>query len=192
MQRINGGEPSFLAIISSVCAKIPLPHLRRMLYCSVKNELSVQSGTGRGDVRQSLAELREALLRLHKALIESERAGYEQTFGRIASPYQFWQLLTTDPWFVWLRPVSQLIAAMDEMSDGKVTLTVTGADALTARVKSLLVAVAGDNGFSGHYDEALQRDPDVVFAHADVARCLRAATTCVGHQRVRQEPEKIS
>ena len=135
---------------------------------------------GRGDVRQSLAELREALLRLHKALIESDRTGYEKTFGRIASPYQFWQLLTDDAWFAWLRPVSQLVAAMDEMLDGKVTLTVAGVDGLSARAKSLLVAVPGDDGFSGHYDEALQRDPDVVFAHADVAMCLRAATTCVG------------
>jgi hypothetical protein len=126
-------------------------------------------------VRESLGELREALLRLHKALIESERAGYEKTFGRIASPYQFWQLLTDDPWFGWLRPVSQLVAAMDEMLDGKAALTAAGADGMTARAKSLLVAVAGDDGFSGHYDEALQRDPDVVFAHADVAKCLRAA-----------------
>lgn len=136
----------------------------------MKNELSGEPNTERGE---SLAELREALLRLHKALIESERAGYEKTFGKIASPYQFWQLLTNDPWFAWLRPVSQLIAEMDEMSDDKVALTTVGVNRLSARVKSLLVAVAGDNGFSGHYDEALQRDPDVVFAHADVAKCLR-------------------
>ena len=143
----------------------------------MKNELSVESVTGRGDTRHGLAELREALLRLHKALIESERVGYEKTFGRIASPYQFWQLLTNDSWFAWLRPVSQLVAAMDEMLDAKMALTATGADALAAHVKSLLVAVSGDDGFSGHYDEALQRDPDVVFAHAEVARCLRGAAT---------------
>jgi len=141
----------------------------------MKNELSVQSGAGRGDALQGLAELREALLRLHKALIESERVGYEQTFGRIASSYQFLQLLTNDPWFAWVRPVSQLIATMDEMSDGKAALTAADADGLAARARLLLVAVAGDDGFSGHYDEALQRDPDVVFAHADVARCLRTA-----------------
>ncbi len=127
-----------------------------------------------GDVRQGLAELREALLRLHKALIESERTGYEKVYGRIASPFQFLQLLTDDAWFAWLRPVSQLIAAMDEMLDGKVALTAAGADALAARAKSLLVAVADGDGFSGHYDAALQRDPDVVFAHADVARLMRA------------------
>jgi hypothetical protein len=144
--------------------------LHRMLYCRVKNELSVQTG-------QSLAELREALLRLHKALIESERAGYEKTFGRIASPYQFLQLLTNDAWFAWLRPVSQLIAVMDEMSDGKQALTAATADGLAMRAKSLLVAVPGSDGFSGHYDEALQRDPDVVFAHAEVARLMRTQTS---------------
>jgi hypothetical protein len=142
----------------------------------VKNELSVQPVTEREGVRQGLAELREALLRLHKALIESERAGYEKTFGRIASPYQFLQLLTDDPWFAWLRPVSQLVIAMDEMLDAKEALTVAGVKALASEAKALLVASADDHGFSGHYDAALQRDPDVVFAHADVARCLRAQT----------------
>jgi hypothetical protein len=124
-------------------------------------------------VRQGLAELREALLRLHKALMESERAGYEKTFGKIASPYQFLQLLTNDAWFAWLRPVSQLIAAMDEMMDAKEPLTAAGVKALVGRAKKLLVATPGADQFSGHYDEALQRDPDVVFAHAEAARLMR-------------------
>jgi hypothetical protein len=121
-----------------------------------------------------LTELREALLRLHKALMESERATYEQTFGKIASPYQFLQLLTTDPWFAWLRPLSQLVAAMDETLDAKEPLTAAGVDALVGRARMLLVATTGGEGFSGHYDEALQRDPDVVFAHAEAARLMRA------------------
>lgn len=140
----------------------------------MKNELSVQPVTERGDVRRGLAELREALLCLHKALIESERAGYEKTFGRVTSPYQFLQLLTDDAWFAWLRPVSQLVIAMDETLDAKEALTVPAASVLAARARSLLVAAAGDDGFSGHYDAALQRDPEVVFAHAAAARCLRS------------------
>lgn len=125
-------------------------------------------------MRQRLTELREALLRLHKSLMESERAGYEQAFGKIASPYQFLHLLTTDPWFAWMRPVSQLIAAMDETLDAKEPLTVAGVNALAAQAKILLVPAAGGDGFSGHYDEALQRDPDVVFAHAAIVKLMRA------------------
>jgi hypothetical protein len=144
-----------------------------VLQCGVKKEISAQPAWKRGDARQRLMELREALLRLHKALMESERIGYEQTFGKIATPYQFLHLLTTDPWFAWLRPMSQLIAAMDEALDAKEPLTAAGMDALVSRVRPLLVPTKSGEGFSRHYDEALQRDPDVVFAHTQAAKLIR-------------------
>jgi len=125
-------------------------------------------------IRQRLTELREGMLRLHKALLESERVSYEETFGKISSPYQFLQLLTSDPWFGWLSPVSQLITAMDEMLDAEEPLTAAMVDAVAARAKTLLVASESGEGFSRHYDEALQRAPDVVFAHAAFAKLLRA------------------
>jgi hypothetical protein len=125
-------------------------------------------------VRQKLIAVRDALLHLHKALMESERIGYERTFGKIQTPYQFLKLLTEDPWFAWFRPVSLLIAEMDEALDAKEPLTTATADGLKLRAKTLLVPTEGGEGFSQHYDEALQRDPDVVFAHAAVAKLLRA------------------
>jgi hypothetical protein len=140
----------------------------------VKNETSVQLVAEHENAHARLTEVREALLRLHKALMESERAGYEKVFGKIASPYQFLHLLTTDPWFAWLRPLSQLVAAMDEMLDAKEPLTMAGTEALVIKARTLLVPTIGNEGFSGHYDEALQRDPDVVFAHATVTKLMRA------------------
>jgi hypothetical protein len=125
------------------------------------------------EIRQRLSQVREALLRLHKALLESERTSYEQTFGKVASPYQFLKLVTEDPWFGWLRPVTQLVAAMDETLEAKEPLTVGGVADLVSRARTLLVPTEGGQGFSQHYDEALQRDPDVVFAHAAVAKLLR-------------------
>jgi hypothetical protein len=126
------------------------------------------------DLRQRLKSVRDALLHLHKALMESERISYEQTFGKIQTPYQFLKLLTEDPWFAWFRPVSQLVAAMDEALDAKEPLTVAKAEALMSQTKTMLVPTEGGEGFSQHYDEALQRDPDVVFAHAAVAKLIRA------------------
>lgn len=119
-----------------------------------------------------LPELREALLKLHKALVESERVTYEQTLGPITSPNHFLQLLTTDPWFAWLHPLSELIVAIDEALDAKEPLTPVMAEALIKQIRVLLVASETGEGFAKHYDEALQRDPDVVMAHADVARLL--------------------
>jgi len=125
-------------------------------------------------IRQRLSELRDALLRLHKALMESERISYEQTFGKISSPFTFLKLLTEDPWFAWFRPVSQLIAAMDEKLDAKEPLTAAVVNELISQAKTMLVPTESGEGFSKHYDEALQRDPDVVFAHAAVAKLIRA------------------
>ena len=108
--------------------------------------------------------------------MESERVSYEQTFGKIQSPYQFLKVLTEDPWFAWFRPVSQLIAAMDETLEAKEPLTGATVDELISRAKTMLVPTENGEGFSQHYDEALQRDPDVVFAHAAAAKLIRTQT----------------
>jgi hypothetical protein len=121
-------------------------------------------------MKHRLPELREALLNLHKALVDSERVTYEKTIGAIPSPNHFLQLLTGDPWFAWLHPLSQLIVTMDEALDGKEPPTAATVDALLNQTRLLLVASEDGVGFSRHYYDALQRDPDVVFAHAAAAK----------------------
>jgi len=121
-------------------------------------------------IRKRLTELRHALLKLHKALVDSEKVGYEKTMGQIPSPNHFLQLLTNDPWFAWLHPLSQLIVAMDEALDAEEPLTPDKVDALVRQSDLLLVVQESSEGFSGHYYQALQRDPDVVLAHAEVVK----------------------
>lgn len=120
--------------------------------------------------RQSLNELRELLLPLHKALIESEREGYEETFGAIESPARFLQLLTADPWFAWLRPISQFITGIDEALDAEEPVTVADANRFITEARALLKPSESGEGFGKHYFEALQREPDVVLAHAKVVK----------------------
>ena len=152
-----------------------------MLQRIMKEEGSIQPSQEPAGVRQRLTELREAMLPLHKALLEFERVGYEATFGKIQSPYQFLKLVMNDPWFTWLAPMTQLITVMDEILDAKEEpLTVSAVDAVAARVKMLLVATEGGEGFSRHYDEALQQNPDVVLLHAVVAKLIRAKTKAKG------------
>jgi hypothetical protein len=126
--------------------------------------------------RERLAHLREALLHLHKALVDSERVSYEQSIGTIASPNHFLKLLTDDPWFAWLHPLSLLIVEMDEALDSKVKtpLTAEQAAVLVKRTAELLVANETGEGFSQNYFDALQRDPNVVMAHAAAAKWFRA------------------
>jgi hypothetical protein len=121
-------------------------------------------------LRQRLSDFRNALLTLHKALVDSEGVTYEQTIGTIQSPNHFLQLLTRDPWFAWLHPLSLLIVAMDEALDEKEPLTAAGVDTLVNEARILLVASEHGEGFSTHYFNALQRDPDVVLAHAEAKK----------------------
>ena len=121
-------------------------------------------------IRLPLVEVREALLRLHKVLLDSERVVYEKEIGPINSPNHFFQLLTNDPWFAWLRPISQLIVAIDETLDGDEPITTQSVDAMMTQSVFLLIPAESGGDFGERYLAALQRDPRVVLAHAQVAK----------------------
>ena len=122
------------------------------------------------EIRRPLLELHGALLKLHKALLDSEKIIYEKNVGPIKSPNHFFQLLTGDPYFAWLRPISQLIVAIDETLDAKEPLTNADIDAVMNHSVFLLVPAKSGGEFGERYVAALQRDPRVVLTHAQVAK----------------------
>ena len=124
---------------------------------------------------ETLKQLRQGLLRVHKILLELERTGYERARGRISNSYEFLQLVLKDPWFDWLHRLSELIVQIDE------TLDTVGSDtpalqndalALIARAKILLAPSESGNEFQKNYFLALQQSPDVVLLHSEVTRLL--------------------
>ncbi len=127
--------------------------------------------------RERLTRLRNHLLRLHKALLDSERAAYERDVQRITSTGQYLQLVLDDPWFGWLHELSKFIVVIDEKLDDKEQpATSDDADRLTARARDLIAPSESDttNGFHRKYFDAMQRDPDVVLAHRDMVRAFEA------------------
>jgi hypothetical protein len=121
---------------------------------------------GSRHARERLNGVRDALLRLHKALLESERLGYERANGRIASSQEFLQLALQHEWFAWLRPVSELIVQIDELLDGEEPVTDERGSVLVERTRTLLTD--GQAPFGRRYHELLQRDPSVLVAHGGV------------------------
>lgn len=117
-------------------------------------------------------QLRSALLRLHKALLDDERVSYERVYGRIATNGEFLQLVLGHAWFTWLRPLSQLIAQLDELEVEGASPSVE-INAFMASVRTLITPAEEGTGFGKHYYDALQRTPDVVLAHAAVRALLR-------------------
>jgi hypothetical protein len=120
----------------------------------------------------SLDNMFTGLLRLHKALLDDERVAYERVHGRIPSNGAFLQLVLNDAWFAWLRPFSQSIAKLDELTESDEASAHEEIPALLASVQALLTPMEEGEGFGRNYYDALQRSPDVVLAHASLRTAL--------------------
>lgn len=121
-----------------------------------------------------LKELRHALLRLHKALLDWERSAYERVHGR-QSGGTLLDVLLKDPQFAWLRPISQLIVRIDEMLDDDIAAEQGDWEAVLAHARDLSSANETGNSYEQRYYTALQEYPDAVFAHRDLAKLIKAA-----------------
>jgi hypothetical protein len=125
--------------------------------------------------RQRLTALRNALLHLHKTLLDSERSTYEHDVERVTSTNQMLSLLLHDPFFAWLHELSELIVVIDETLDAREPVAcVEDADRLVLQSRKLISPDETGNGFARRYFEALQRDPDVILAHARMRKVLAA------------------
>lgn len=125
------------------------------------------------DLQLRLGPVREAMLNLHRNLLDAERMAYERLHGRVPGSADALQLAIHDPWFAWLRPLTALLVAMDEA-------LLEDSPEADARVPSLLEAAramvrADEEGsdFQQRLFEFIQRSPDVAIAEVSAARLLR-------------------
>jgi hypothetical protein len=129
-----------------------------------------------GEIRARLDEIAHALRPLHKALVDLVRDDYEKRHGRtIAGPVQLFQLLTQDPFFLWLHPMSALMAEIDELYDQKEPVAPESVAAVRGTLESLVGARGQEpspDSFVSRYLEILQNHPEVVMAHARVRKAL--------------------
>jgi hypothetical protein len=121
---------------------------------------------------QRLREVRSLLLRLHRALLHSERQVYEQFYGRIASNGEFFRLVLEHDWFNWLRPISQFIVEIDDALSPKQPATLGQVETLLEKARTLLQPVADGTAPEKQYYRAIQRDPEIALMHAEAMRLL--------------------
>jgi len=130
------------------------------------------SGSILDPVQQRLTELRNGLLRLHKTLLDSERARYERDIARINSSGELLKLVLYDPWFAWLHELSEFVVLIDETLDAEEPPAGIEAERLIAQAWELLAPDEMGTGYRRSYFEALQRDPDVVLEHGKMRKLL--------------------
>ncbi len=124
--------------------------------------------------RARLRDLRAKLLQLHKVLLDDARVAYEMDRGRVPSSATLLQLVISDPWFAWLHSLSELVVRIDQTVEVDSPATDADAATLIDQVEKLLTASETGEGFQRRYYDALQRQPAVVLAHADVRRVIKS------------------
>lgn len=122
-------------------------------------------------IHQHLRDLRNKLLHLHKLLLESERIAYEQVRGRV-SRGELLQLLIDHEQFAWLRRISELVVQIDEMLQADEPVSLDDVQNLIGYARMLLTPSAEGNAFERKYYAALQREPSIALAHAELSKLL--------------------
>lgn len=130
--------------------------------------------TPRTRMQANLEELRNALLELHRAILQAQRLRYERDHGRVESRGELLQLVVRHPEFAWIRALSALIAQLDEWSQSQAQ----GRDeeiAATVRALKTLIQPDGTNEeFTSRYWPMLEITPEALVAHVRLWRLIAA------------------
>jgi hypothetical protein len=122
-------------------------------------------------LRQQLVDLRGSLLRLHKLLLDIERAAYEKVRGRVSSG-ELLNLVINHEQFAWLHAISELIVRIDESLAAKEPITTNDGEALITEAKTLLRPSETGTDFEKKYFKVLHEHPDTVIAHRETLEIL--------------------
>jgi hypothetical protein len=119
--------------------------------------------------RQNLVALREALLRLHKTLLNMERREYERENGTVTAGELF-RLVVDDPQFSWLHNISEFVVRIDETLTSQTAVTENDSHVAISLARKIFAPSESGDGFQKKYFDAIQRDPSVVMEHAALVR----------------------
>ena len=119
--------------------------------------------------RRRLVALREALLRLHKSLLDMERRNYEKQHGAVSTGELF-RLVVDDPHFAWLHNISEFVVRIDETLASETGVTEADTHSAISLARKIFAPTEAGDGFQKKYFDAIQNDPAVVMEHAELAR----------------------
>ena len=120
---------------------------------------------------EKLKNARNLLLKLHKTLLDHERAIYEGINGP-QTPAQFLNILIDDQDFAWLRKFSMLIVDIDEMFAQKDGFSEDVVELHISKLRSLIAMEDEDETFRARYQSALQQDLDAAAHQGELKELL--------------------
>jgi hypothetical protein len=118
--------------------------------------------------RQAVVDVRRGLFRLHKTLIDAERAAFERERGTLSSG-EFLQALLQDPGLAWLQPFTRLIVEMDETLATREPIPEAQVRSFLERARLLIEPESGSVP-AERYQEIRQRDPEALLLHIELTQ----------------------
>ncbi len=134
-----------------------------------KDPYSNQGDSRDTPARQKLVALREALLQIHKSLLEMERRSYEKENGAVNAGELF-RLVVDNAQFSWLHNISEFVVRIDEALASEEGVTETDSHVAISLARKIFAPSETGDGFQRKYYDAIQKDPAVVMEHAQLAR----------------------
>ena len=112
-------------------------------------------------------------MRLHKILLDGERAEYEKTNGKIQSISEVFRLVLEDPHFAWLRVLSRQIVLIDEFLASKIPITETEGVGLIEQTRRLLRFEDENEHFGDKFQTALQHNNSALLNYNEILSFLK-------------------
>jgi len=123
--------------------------------------------------KAKLDRMAAAMRTLHKALIDQTQREYERAHGKVTSPYALFSLVTSDPAFAWLQPMTRLIVEMEDLV-GRKEKPPTEPEIAEVRKRIDALLVTAGEPFSDKYLALVQSSPEVAVENGKFHSVLRS------------------
>jgi hypothetical protein len=123
--------------------------------------------------RIRLNDLAQALRSTHSTLLEVVKKEYESIHGTIKGPFAYFQLVTGDPIFQWLRPLSGMMASLDDLLDNKRDLKPSDAEKFKLEVEKLFQSSELADAFATHFHARAKLEAEVKTRHLELENALQ-------------------
>lgn len=124
------------------------------------------------ELRASLQNAHKQLLELHRTLIAATRKDYEREHGPVENPYTLLSLVSNDPAFAWLRPLTTLLVEIDDLLEQEEMSTYLASAVRAAAAVLLMPSEVEDTSFYDLLRAARENEPSLVTQHAHVRQAI--------------------
>ena len=123
--------------------------------------------------KKKLDQMAAAMRTLHKALIDHTQREYERSHGKVTSPYTLFALVTSDPAFAWLQPMTRLIVEMEDLV-GRKEKPPSEPEVADIRKRIDVLLLEKGQPFADKYLELIQSSPEIAAEHGRLYGAIKS------------------